>query len=78
MAKHILPIIKKQLPEFIKSEHPNFQLFVEAYYEYLEQQNDSDSTSALNLFKTVPNAGDLIQNAEEYRDVDTTLTEFKE
>lgn len=78
MAKHILPIIKKQLPEFIKSEHPNFQLFVEAYYEYLEQQNDSDSTSALNLFKTVPNAGDLIQNAEEYRDIDTTLTEFKE
>jgi hypothetical protein len=78
MAKHILPIIKKQLPEFIKSEHPNFQLFVEAYYEYLEQQNDSDSTSALNLFKTVPNAGDLIQNAEAYRDVDTTLTEFKE
>lgn len=78
MAKHILPIIKKQLPEFIKSEHPNFQLFVEAYYEYLEQQTDSDSTSALNLFKSVPNAGDLIQNAEAYRDVDTTLTAFKE
>ena len=78
MAKHILPIVKSQLPEFIRSEHPQFQLFVDAYYEYLEKQSDSDSTSALNLFKSVPNAGDLINNAEQYRDVHTTLDEFKE
>ena len=78
MAKHILPIVKSQLPEFIRSEHPQFQLFVDAYYEYLEKQSDSDSTSALNLFKSVPNAGDLINNAEQYRDVHTTLDEFKD
>ena len=78
MAKHILPIVKTQLPEFIRSEHPQFQLFVNAYYEYLEKQSDSDSTSALNLFKSVPNAGDLINNAEQYRDVHTTLEEFKD
>ena len=78
MAKHILPIVKTQLPEFIRSEHPQFELFISAYYEYLEKQTDSDSTSALNLFKSAPNAGAIINNAEEYRDVHTTLNEFKE
>ena len=78
MAKHILPIVKSQLPEFIRSEHPQFQLFINAYYEYLEKQTDSESTSALNLFKSAPNAGKIINNAEEYRDVHSTLNEFVE
>ena len=28
----------QQLPEFIRSEYPTFVSFVEAYYEYLDQQ----------------------------------------
>ena len=66
MAKHILPIVKSQLPEFIRSEHPQFQLFINAYYEYLEKQTDSESTSALNLFKSAPNAGKIINNCLLY------------
>lgn len=76
MTKNVLPIVKEQLPEFIRSEHPKFQTFIEAYYEYLEKTNDSDSLSAKDLFKKSANPSNIINNISEYRDVDTTLNAF--
>lgn len=32
-------LVAKQLPEFIRSEYPGFVAFVEAYYEYLDNNN---------------------------------------
>jgi hypothetical protein len=33
----VSPLIRNQLPEFVREEHSNFILFIEKYYEWLEQ-----------------------------------------
>ena len=76
MAKNILPLVKDLLPDFIRSDHPMFQTFFEAYYEYLEASSDSDSSSVKNRYKRNPNAGTLIAEAEKHIDVYTTLDDF--
>jgi hypothetical protein len=30
-------LINRQVPEFVREEHPNFIAFLEAYYEFLEK-----------------------------------------
>ena len=54
-------LIKTQLPFFVRNDHPNFILFLEAYYEYLEQNE-----------KTINRA----KNLRIYRDVDLTEDQF--
>ena len=54
-------LISSQLPFFVRNDHPNFILFLEAYYEYLEQNS-----------KTVNRA----KNLRTYRDVDLTEDQF--
>jgi hypothetical protein len=76
MAKNILPIVKDLLPDFIRTDHPMFQTFFEAYYEFLEVTNDSDSLSVKDRYKRNPNAGTLIAEAEKHIDVYTTLDDF--
>ena len=34
----IASVVKRQLPEFIREDYPTFVAFVEAYYEYLQNQ----------------------------------------
>lgn len=33
------PVVKKQLPDFVRSDYPLFVTFLEKYYEWLEQNN---------------------------------------
>jgi hypothetical protein len=56
-------LIKSQLPEYIRDnpEYSNFVLFLEAYYEWMEQNN-----KVLNRSKNLLN----------YKDIDTTTNEF--
>lgn len=56
-------LIKSQLPFFVRNDHPNFIMFLEAYYEYLEQ-NDKVTNRA--------------KNVRTFRDVDLTEIEFAE
>ena len=61
-------LINRQVPEFVREEHPLFITFLEAYYEYLEQKQ----TGQLN---------DLTQKAKDLRylsDVDYSLNEFED
>jgi hypothetical protein len=61
-------LINRQVPEFVREEHPLFITFLEAYYEYLEQKQ----TGELN---------DLTQKAKDLRylsDVDYSLNEFED
>lgn len=61
-------LINRQLPEFVREEHPKFITFLEAYYEFLEQKQGSE----LN---------DLTTKSKELRylsDVDESLDEFEE
>lgn len=60
-------LINRQLPEFVREEHPKFITFLEAYYEFLEQKQGSE----LN---------DLTTKSKELRylsDVDESLNEFE-
>lgn len=61
LDKFISPLIVNQFPEIYKSDGPLFILFVKAYFEWLEA-----SGNILNESRSIP----------EYRDIDTTLTEF--
>lgn len=56
-------LVANQLPEHIRSEYTTFVTFLEAYYQYLEQDQY---------------AHELIQNARSYADIDRTIDSFIE
>lgn len=56
-------LVSSQLPEFIQSDYTTFKAFLEAYYEFLEQDQ---------------NAQELLQNARSYNDIDRTVSSFVE
>lgn len=72
----ISPFISSQFPEFYKTEGPNFILFVQAYYEFLEQ-NYAPTYSA-NGTATSTNVLFQARNLLNYRDIDNTLNSFLE
>lgn len=60
-------LINRQLPEFIRDEHPKFIAFLEAYYEFLEQKQGiqlNDLTSEAKRLRFISN-------------VDVSLDEFE-
>lgn len=68
--KTISSLIQSQLPEFVRANHPQFQRFIESYYEWLEQNN---TTGVSNT------AGNTVYQASQiadYRDIDSTPDEF--
>ena len=56
-------LVSTQVPFFVRNDHETFVRFVEAYYEYLEQNGKT-----VQRAKTMP----------EHRDVDSTIDEFAE
>ncbi len=54
-------LVNSQLPEFIRYDYDTFVTFLEAYYEYLEQDQY---------------AHELLQNSRSYSDIDTTIDSF--
>lgn len=61
LENRISSIVSGQLPAHIRSEYEKFVLFLEAYYEFIEQKR---------------NAQEVIQNINLYNDIDFTITEF--
>ena len=61
IEKFISPFIQQQFPSFYRSEGPNFIAFVRAYYEWLEQSQ-----------QTIGHSRSLL----DYRDIDTTADQF--
>jgi hypothetical protein len=45
-------VVSRQIPEFIREDYPTFVAFVEAYYEYLQEQG-VDLSTARDLDKTL-------------------------
>lgn len=78
MSKRIYPQISEQIPDFIRSNYELFEKFLKVYFEYMEKQNDSDSSTDSTLYKKLTNPNDLIQGQQEYRDPDKTLEPFLE
>ena len=59
--KKISKLIKTQVPDFVLEDHPNLVLFLEAYYEWMEECG---------------NSVERIHNLRDFRDIDKTLPEF--
>ena len=72
-------VISKQIPEFVRSDHPGFVQFIEAYYEYLDQYERRDIENLRDLDKTLDNfitfiKGELnVYGQEEYAYIDKIL-----
>lgn len=71
----ISPFIPSQFPDFYKTEGPNFILFVQAYYEFLEQEYGPTYAGGLATSTNVLHQG---RNLLNYRDIDNTLESFLE
>lgn len=76
IIKQFEGFISDTYPNFFYSDHPQFQLFLDAYFEWLEKDNTEESKNAKDIFKSVPNAAAIINHAPEYRDVDLSLRHF--
>lgn len=62
-------LVNSQVPFFVRNDHRTFVAFMEAYYEYLQQNN-----ATLNQGRVVERAENLLN----YIDVDTTLADFSQ
>lgn len=60
-------LVYSQLPFFVRNDHPNFVAFLEAYYEYLEQDVGNNFNG-----KVVERS----KNLQNYGDIDKTLDIF--
>ena len=56
-------LVPNQLPDFIRTDYENFVVFIKAYYEFLEQNNQ---------------AQEVLQNITKYADIDETAEELVE
>jgi hypothetical protein len=61
--KTVSALINRQLPDFVRADHPQFKRFLELYYTWLE-----DETKGNTVYH--------IMNSGKYRDVDETLDPF--
>lgn len=59
--------VPEQLPEFVRADHPTFVAFLEAYYEFLETQDQ-----ALNISFALRDLADIDDTLEEF------IRQFKE
>jgi len=55
------PFIQEQFPAFIRSDYPKLVLFIKAYYEWLETQNNSGY-----VLSKLDSIGDIDKNTEEF------------
>lgn len=60
-TEKISSLVKEQLPEFIQADYQTFVAFIEAYFEFLEQDQG---------------AQDTLRNAQKYEDIDSTIEAF--
>lgn len=65
----ISTLVASQLPFFVRNDHPNFVAFLEAYYEYLEQNE-----AVLSQGKVLERSKKLL----DYIDIDKTIDDFAE
>ena len=60
-TRYISSHIDSQLPDFVRADHPMFKSFLEAYYEFMEQDPNATYGSAKLM---------------DYADIDDTLESF--
>ena len=61
-------LVNRQVPEYIREEYPLFITFLEAYYEYLENQQSSQSNDLIKKSKDLRNLSDVDESIEDFQD----------
>lgn len=61
LKEKISQLVSNQFPEYLRADYPTFVEFIEAYYRFLEQDQ---------------NSLELVQNALSYSDIDRTSPDF--
>jgi len=61
-------LINRQVPEFVREEHPNFIAFLEAYYEFLENKQGSQKNDLVAESKKLRNISDVDLSIDEFED----------
>lgn len=70
LNKKISNFVPKQVPAFVREQHPRFVSFIEAYYEFLEKEHPELNISNNNL-------QEKIEKLRYISDVDFSLEEFE-
>ena len=60
-------LINRQVPEYIRDEYPLFITFLEAYYEYLENEQGSQQNDLTKRAKDLRNLSDVDQSIEDFQ-----------
>ena len=63
LEKTVSALINRQLPDFVRADHPKFKQFLELYYRWLEDESKGNTVYH-------------IMRSGEYRDIDNTLDPF--
>lgn len=68
-------LVRSQLPAFVRDDNPLFVSFLEAYYEYLEQQVPSapSDTGAMGTGRAI----EKLKKLPSFRTLESTLSDFK-
>jgi len=61
-------LINRQVPEFVREEHPNFIAFLEAYYEFLENKQGTQKNDLVTQSKKLRNISDVDLSIGEFED----------
>ena len=61
-------LINRQVPEFVREEHPNFIAFLEAYYEFLENKQGSQKNDLTAEAKKLRNVSDVDLSIGQFED----------
>ena len=59
-------LVYKQVPEFVRDEYPKFVDFLEAYYEFLEEQQGTEKNDLINKAKSLRDISDVDQSLDDF------------
>jgi hypothetical protein len=61
-------LVNRQLPEFVRDEYPLFQSFLEAYYEFLENEQGNQKNDLIAKSKDLRFASDVDASVSSFED----------
>jgi hypothetical protein len=61
-------LVNRQVPEFVREEHPNFIAFLEAYYEFLENKQGTQKNDLITESKKLRDVSDVDLSIGQFED----------
>ena len=58
-------LINRQVPEYVRDDYPLFLSFLEAYYEFLEEQQGTSKNDLITKAKSLNNVSDINLSLED-------------